>query len=328
MKAVVLAAGLGHRLEPFTRHLAKPMMPVANQPVMEHILRSLAASGIRDIFANLHYRPDDLRGYFGDGSRWGVSLQWFLEPELTGPAGAVLRFAEALDEVEPTLVVSGDALHDIDLNALVALHREKGAMLTVVLRKVQDPGRFGVATAAPDGRIVSFTEKPDVPRDGWGLVSAGIYCVSAACLKRIPRGVPYDFGRHLIPALAAEGAAVYGFVTEAYWMDIGSPEALRQTNLDAITGRVRVALPGASSAPGVLVEPDAFIASSAKLTGPVLVGREARIHEGAELIGPAVVGPGAELGEGSYVSQSVLLAKARVPAGGYLVGGLMGARPL
>ncbi len=326
MKAVVLAAGRGLRLTPFSDWYAKPLMPVVNRPVMEHTLHCLRKIGIREVYSNLHYKADELQAYFGNGSRLGVSLTWRLEPTLTGPAGGAVLFSDCLGD-DDSIVISGDALHDIDLLQLAEFHRHHGAILTVAMKRVPDPGRYGVGRLHEDGRVAAFAEKPDLPPGSTGLVSCGIYCVGPRALARIPRGVEYDFGRHLIPELAAEGAPVFGYETTAYWTDIGSPEALREANLDALRGLVNVEIPGVEREPGIFVQEDAVIDKGVTLRPPLLIGARSRIRHSARVIGPAVIGNDCEIGPKAYVSQSVLFPKSRLDPKMVLVGGLLGAPP-
>ena len=325
MKTVILAAGLGRRLEPFTRSLPKPLLPIVNRPVMEHIIRRLQSCGVETILSNLYHRPEEIRATFGDGSALGAHLSWKIEDRLSGPAGALLAFSEALAE-EDCLVVSGDACTDLDFACLIAQHRKRNAELMVVLKQVQDPGRFGVATLDGEGRIVDFVEKPPIPPEETGLVSCGIYCVSAACRRRIPPGSVYDFGADLIPAMAREGAAVHGFVTQDYWIDVGTPAMLRRANLDVLTGRCRLELPGVEIAPDIRREDELAQPIPTCWEGPLLLGRAVEVGTGAELKGPVVVGDNVRIGANAYVSGSVLLPGAQLSPGDCLLDGILGQK--
>jgi len=325
MKAVVLAAGLGRRLGPLTRSIAKPMMPVANRPVMESIIRRLSEQGFHEIFSNLYHYSDGIRAYFGDGSKWDVSITWRIEHQLTGPAGGVAAFDDLLSNEEDILVISGDALHDIDLRELVSFHQQRNALLSVVMKQVPHLGRYGVGVVDSHDRIIKFIEKPSIDSPLVGLVSCGIYCVSQSLLARIPRGVLYDFGTDLIPELAARGEAVFGFETQSYWKDIGTLAEFRLANLDAIAGNVHMNLPGEKRSDGIFVEPGCRIATDVKMVPPILIGNNTIIENGIHLVGPLVIGPCAVVGKNSYISHSVILQGTRVLPGTFLVEGLIGS---
>lgn len=324
MKAIVLAAGIGSRLYPFTTSIAKPMMPIANRPVMEHILRNLQGCGFDEIFSNVFYRPDEIMTYFGNGADWKVSLQWKQQPALTGPAGGAAIFADLLEPEETLVVVSADALHDIDLRDLVDFHLRHQALLSVVMKQVHHPQRYGVGRLDEQQRIIAFAEKPELSHQEMGLVSCGIYCLNASLLRLVPPGRVYDFGADLIPELAAQKKAVFGFETHAYWRDIGSLSEFYQANLDAICGNVRLILPGACPNDGVYVEEGASLAPDVILVPPILIGASTVIHAGTRIVGPAVLGASVIVGEHSYIERSVILDGAHVPPYSALVEGLIG----
>ncbi len=324
MKAVVLAAGKGTRLSPLTHYKAKPMVPVANRPVMEHIIENLHKNGIRNIFSNLYYRPADIMGYFGDGSRWDVSIHWIVEEQLTGPAGGVATFANFLEDEEMIIVLSGDALHNIDLQALADFHKNHNALLSVVMKKVVNPGRYGVGSVDQDNRIVRFVEKPAVDPASQGLVSCGIYCLSKDLVKRIPQGVVYDFGADLIPALAAANEAVFCFETSSYWKDIGTFAELRQANLDVVAEKTGVSVPGNENRQGVFIEAGAVIDADVEIVPPVLIGKGSRIGKNVYLIGPLVLEASVIVEEGAYISNSVVLEGTHLLPGTMVIDGIMG----
>jgi NDP-sugar pyrophosphorylase family protein len=324
MKAVVLAAGKGTRLDPLTHSAAKPMMPIANRPIMQHIIERLHGEGFREIFANLYYRPDDIISYFGNGSAWNVSITWRTEAQLTGSAGGIMAFADLLEGEESILVVSGDALHDIDLRALMDFHASRAALLSVAMKRVLNPGRYGVGSIDKDKHIVRFEEKPLIDSFKEGLVSCGIYCLSSPLLKRIPRGMVYDFGADLIPELAGRNEEVFCFEVESYWRDIGNLTELRLANLDAAAGRVQLHIPGEKKKDGVYIEYGAVIGPDVEVVPPVLIGEYSRIERDTRLVGPIVVGPHVTVGKGSYISRSVLLQRSHIPPRAIIVDGLVG----
>lgn len=317
MKAVILAGGAGTRLRPLTETRPKPMVPVANRPLLEHTVRLLRRHGFRELVMTLHYHPWVIQEHFGDGSRWGVSIAYSVEREALGTAGGVRRAADLLGGAlgETVLVISGDALTDIDLTGLVAYHRSRGAAFTMALGRVADASQFGVASLAPDGRLVRFAEKPGRGEAFSDLVNTGIYVMESRVLGLVPAGEAWDFSRQLIPALLARGEAVFGWPAAGYWCDVGTPERYLQANFDALAGQVALEMPGGLLGAGIRVGADADIHPGALLQGPLLVGEGAVIGAGARVGGYALIGPGCTIGAGAVVRRAVVWAGAYVGAG-------------
>lgn len=236
MKAMIMAAGVGTRLHPLTKDIPKPMVPIAGRPLMEHIVYLLRSHGFTDLVANLHYLPEKIQNYFGDGLRFGVKLKCSYEPELMGTAGGVKNNQEFLDAT--FVVVSGDALTDINLEAFLRFHKQKGAMASIALKPMEEVERFGVVIIDSEGRITSFQEKPKKEEALSNLVNTGIYIFEPEIFDYIPTGEVYDFGKHLFPRLAAERAPFYGYVTEDYWCDVGNLEAYSKAQKDVEQGKV------------------------------------------------------------------------------------------
>jgi mannose-1-phosphate guanylyltransferase/phosphomannomutase len=237
--AIVLAAGEGTRLRPLTLDRPKPMVPLAGRPALEWVLRWLRHYGVGEVYINLHYRPEAIRDYFGDGASLGLRITYNEEREILGTAGGAAQFCDRVAGV--VLVCYGDVLSDLDLDALLARHRAWGAAATLALYRVPDPWTRGVVDLAPDGRVVGFREKP--PREACPPatpVNAGIFALDAAVLRGIPRDRPSDFGRDLFPALLAAGAPLYGWESGAYVLDFGTLEQYRQAEEDVRAGRVRL----------------------------------------------------------------------------------------
>lgn len=314
MKAIVLAGGEGRRLGGIAEHLPKPMVTVLNEPLLEHTLRQLEGVGATDVYVNLYHRPGSIVEYLG--RRTGSArVHHEVEVALTGPAGgAALFLPEVLNEPN-VLVLSGDACQNVDLKAFVRFHERRGAELSVVMKPVTDAGRFGVARLDDSARVVGFEEKPNCRRHEEHLVSCGIYCVSPRVLERVPKGRVYDFGRDIIPLMAAGGGAVYGFVTDAVWLDVGSSAELLRANLQALSTGAPYPVPGRAVGRGIFAQGEVDVCSTAELYGPVLLGAGARVAEGVVIYGPSVIGPGARLERSSRVERSTLLAGARLSPG-------------
>jgi mannose-1-phosphate guanylyltransferase/mannose-1-phosphate guanylyltransferase/phosphomannomutase len=329
MKAMVLAAGLGTRLRPITYAMPKPMVPVLNRPVMEHAARLLARHGFAEAIANLHWFPETIEGHFGDGSAFGIDLSYSREEQLLGTAGGVRNAGGFLGD--SFLVVAGDALTDIDFEAMRKFHDSHDGVATVATKRVPDTDQYGVVIAGGDGRIQGFQEKPDPAEALSDLANTCIYMFRAEVFDFFPTpGTskaagpedPDDFAdwaMDVFPALLEGDAPFYSHEIGAYWNDIGNLDELRQGNLDALRGEVAVD-PGAPEvADGIR---SASPLTSAEVTAPALVGERVELGEGVRIEGPAIVGDGCRIGDGAIVRDSILLEGAEVPARGILVGGI------
>jgi mannose-1-phosphate guanylyltransferase len=319
MKAMLLAAGLGTRLRPLTYELPKPMVPILGRPVMEHILRLLALHGFDDVIANLHYFPDLIRSRFGDGSEYGLRLAYSFEPELMGTAGGVRNAREHFGD-ETFLVISGDALTDIDLTALMKTHEEKGGIATLALKRVDDPREFGVVIVAEDGRIQGFQEKPDPAEALSNLGNCGIYVFEPEIFDYFPEPDFVDWAMDVYPKLLEQDVSFYGHEFPQYWNDVGSLEEYRQGNFDALTGAVETHMPADADGPTV---PD-----TAEVEGPVFIGEGCEIAAGVRLTGPVVIGEGARIGENSALRDTIVWPRTEVDPGTVLIGAIAGERPL
>ena len=230
MKAMIMAAGQGTRLLPLTADTPKPMLPIGGKPLIEHIISLLREHDFTEIIANLHYLPDKIRDYFGDGSRFGVKLFYSPEPELLGTAGGVRRCTWFL--AETFLVISGDALTNIDLTSFYEYHLRKGALATIALKKVQEVSQYGVVITDNEGRINQFQEKPKHEEAFSDLANTGIYIFEPEILNLIPEMEFYDFGKQLFPLLVDQQQKFYGWKTDCYWCDIGAIDIYQQAKLD------------------------------------------------------------------------------------------------
>jgi mannose-1-phosphate guanylyltransferase len=317
MKAMLLAAGLGTRLRPLTYEVAKPMVPVLGTPVMEHILRLLAKHGFDDVIANLHHFPEQIEGRFGDGSQWGVRLSYSYERELLGTAGGVRNVRDHFGD-ETFLIVSGDALTDIDLSALWRRHQEAGGIGTLALRRVEDPSELGVVILTDERRIQGFQEKPNPAEALSDLGNCGIYVFEPGIFDYFPERDFVDWAQDVFPALLERDVPFYGHEIADYWNDIGSISEFRQGNFDALAGEVRVELDTSR------LDPDADWVEEP----PVYVGERCKIGSGVRLTGPVVLGDGCKLGERATIKDSVLWPGTEVASNGVLIGAVAGTGPL
>lgn len=317
MKAVIMAGGEGTRLRPLTCNLPKPMVPILNRPMMEHIINLLKKHEITEIANTLWYLPDDVTAYFGDGSRFGVSMNYYVEDKPLGTAGSVKNAGEFLDET--FIVVSGDSLTDIDLTQAVQFHRDRNAVATLVLTRVSNPLNYGVVITDGAGRITQFLEKPSWSQVFSDTVNTGIYVLEPEVLELYERGQNFDFSRDLFPRLLKEGAPIYGYVAEGYWSDVGSLEVYHGAQQDCLDGKVQIQLPQAYS-PGVYIEKDVVVAEGAEIVGPAYIGRGVRISDGVFLGPYSVIGPYSQLDYGASIKRSTLWSGVQIGSGCQLRG--------
>jgi mannose-1-phosphate guanylyltransferase len=309
VKAVILVGGEGTRLRPLTIHRPKPMQPVANRPFMEHVFRHLKAHGVTDIILSMCYLPGVIQEYFGDGSAFGVHLVYVTEEQALGTAGAV-KNVEAqgyLDTDEPLFVLNGDILTDLDLGAMLAFHRERGALGTIALTPVEDVRAYGLVECDGAGRVQRFIEKPrSLEGITTNLINAGTYILEPAALRLAPSNQFYQFEQGLFPSLLAEGDALFGYPSDVYWLDIGTPEKYKTANVDMLLGRVYGCLEGEQRAKGVWVGAGCEIDPGAELIGPVVLGKRCTVGAGARLVGPVVLGDGCQVGPDVQLERAVL----------------------
>lgn len=318
-----MAAGLGTRLRPLTDFLPKPMVPIANRPVLHHLLNLLARHDIREVGINIHVFPELLKAYFGDGSALGMSIQWSEEAVLLGTAGGTKKLEDYWGR-EPILVTSGDGLHDVDVTALIGHHRRTGGLATLAVKPVDDPSAYGVVILDRDTRVRGFQEKPHRDEARSDLANCGVYVIEPELLDRIPADIQYDFGTDVWPALVAAGEPVYAYTTMAYWNDVGGLDELRNSILDAVSGRVRIDVPGTEVGPGVWAEAGCRIDPSASVEGPVVLGRNVVIEAGAAIRGPAALGADSRVGKGAAIRSAALLPGSVVPDEGLAIAGIFG----
>ncbi|HSO04804.1 MAG TPA: sugar phosphate nucleotidyltransferase, partial [Candidatus Limnocylindrales bacterium] len=323
MRAVVMAGGEGTRLRPLTTNVPKPLLPVVGEPIMGHVLRLLNRHGIEQAVVTVQYLAASIRSYFGDGDEYGVRLSYATESMPLGTAGSVKNAEQGLAG-EPFLVVSGDALSDIDLTALVAFHHQTGAMVTVALARKPNVIEFGNVITAEDGRIERFIEKPT-----WGevfsdTVNTGIYVMAPEVLDLVPADTKVDWSADIFPKLIASGEAIYGYVTEGYWEDVGTIANYLSVQGDVLRGRVDTHVGGFEVAPQVWLGEGAVVDPGARLESPCFVGAHARVET------DCVVGPGTVLGSnvvlrrGARVVGSVLDTSVYVDAGSEVTSALIG----
>ncbi|HDP70256.1 MAG TPA: mannose-1-phosphate guanyltransferase [Actinobacteria bacterium] len=316
MKAVVMAGGEGTRLRPITSNQPKPMVPIVNKPIIEFIIEHLKKHNIKDIVATLQYLPRVIKSYFADGEELGVNLSYAIEEAPLGTAGSVKNAEEYLDDT--FVVISGDALTDINLAEVVNFHKKNKAMVTITLKRVENPLEFGIVITDKKGRVEKFLEKPS-----WGevfsdTINTGIYILEPEVFKYIPKDKPFDFSKELFPFLLKSGFPIYGYIADGYWCDVGDIEQYVQAHRDILDGKVDINVPGIKMEDNIWINEGAVIDPDAEIQGPAIIGHDSKIEAGTvigkySVIGSNVIVRGNAkihrtiIGENSYIGSNVTL---------------------
>ncbi|WP_368504756.1 sugar phosphate nucleotidyltransferase [Alkalihalophilus sp. As8PL] len=304
MKGVIMAGGKGTRLRPLTCQLPKPMVPLLQKPVMQYSIELLKQHGITEIAVTVHYLPDEIRDYFGDGQEFGVHLTYFEETEPLGTAGSVKQAEAFLDE--PFIVVSGDALTDFDLQAGIDFHEEKDALVSIFMKQVPCPLEFGVIMTNQDDEIVRFLEKPSLSEVFSDTVNTGIYVMDPSIFTYIEADKPVDFSKDVFPKVLEEKAGIYGYAAKGYWSDIGNLDQYRQAHMDLLNRDVRATIAGSEIQPGVWVNEFATIEEGADIQGPAFIGTHSTIRSHAKLDEYSVVGRDSIISDFATIKRSVV----------------------
>lgn len=311
MKAVVMAGGEGSRLRPITANRPKPLVPVGNVPIMEHILGLLRRHGITDVVATLHYLADEIQSYFDDGADCGVHLAYSIEDTPLGTAGSVKKAEHELNQ-ETFLIVSGDALTDCDLSKAIEFHRAKGSLATLILYRVPDPLEFGVVITDDDGKIVRFLEKPSWSEVFSDTVNTGMYILEPEIFDTMLQGKSYDWSHDVFPQLLAEGKPLYGYVMDDYWCDVGTLQQYREAQEHLLSGRVQVPISGTQIQPGVWIGANTVIDPGATIIPPVCIGRNTKVKNGAR------IGPYTTIGDNTLVEEGANVERSAIWEGAYI----------
>ncbi len=314
---MVLAAGLGTRLRPLTNEITKPMVPVLDRPVMAHIVDLLDRHGFDETIANLHYFPDSIKRYFGE------RLSYRVEEDLLGTAGGVRACADFFGS-DAFVVISGDALTDIDLGAFAVRHREAGGIATLAVKKVTETREYGVVLHDRDGRITGFQEKPDPEEALSDLGNCGIYIFEPEIFDYFPERPFVDWAQDVFPTLLENGIPFHMHEVREYWNDVGSLSELRQGTFDALRGELRLQVEGEEIAPGVIVAGGSPVPESAEVEGPAWIGRDVEIGDRVRLMGPVVLGDGARVGERAQLRSSIVFPGTSVAPGAIMIGAIAG----
>ena len=305
MRAVLMAGGSGTRLRPLTCDLPKPMVPILNRPIAQHIINLLRRHNISEIIATLHYLPDVMRDYFQDGSDFGVQMTYAVEEDQPlGTAGCVKNVAELLDET--FIVISGDSITDFDLTAAIQFHKQKRSKATIVLTSVPNPIEFGVVILDEDNRINRFLEKPSSSEIFSDTVNTGTYILEPEVLEYLPFNQEMDFSKDLFPLLLEKGEPIFGYVADGYWCDVGHLDAYREAQYAALYQRVKLDFDYTERSPGLWVGQNTHIDATAHIETPVLIGHNCRIGARAQVSSGTVIGDNVIVGTDADLKRPII----------------------
>ena len=317
-----MAGGEGTRLRPLTSNQPKPMVPIVGKPCMEHILELLQQHGFDEVIVTLAFLPQAIRSYFGDGESLGLKIEYSVEESPLGTAGSVRLASGKLDDT--VLVISGDALCDLDLGKLGAFHRERQAAVTIGLKSVENPLEFGIVVADEEGRIERFLEKPSWGQVFSDTINTGIYVLEPEVLEHVPTDRPYDFSKELFPHLLELGRPLYGMVCDGYWQDIGNLDQFRQANFDALDGKVALNIPGMRLRGNIWIGEGVEIDDLEDVEGPAFVGNYCRISPQASIGPHSVLSASVTLREGARTVRSVIDANTHIGRSALVEGAVLG----
>ena len=333
MKAMILAAGKGTRVRPITHTIPKPMIPILQKPVMEFLLELLREHGFTEIMVNVSHLAEEIENYFRDGQRFGVEIAYSFEGRIEdgeligdamGSAGGLKKIQNFQHFFDDTFVVlCGDALVDLDLTEAVKRHKAKGALASLITKRVprEQVSSYGVVVTDEDGRVRSFQEKPEVDEAASDMINTGIYIFEPEVLDFVPSDQAFDIGSDLFPKLVAAGAPFYALPMEFEWVDIGKVPDYWQAIRSVLQGQVRqVKIPGKEVRPGIYAGLNvAANWDQINVTGPIYVGGMTKIEDGATIIGPAMIGPNCHICEDATIDNSIIFDYSRIGAGVRLV---------
>lgn len=321
MKAIIMAGGEGSRLRPLTCDLPKPMVPLMNKPIMEHIIELLKKHGITEIGITLMYLPQKIKDYFGDGSNFGVNLHYFIEDSPLGTAGSVKNAGKFLDDT--FVVISGDALTDMDLTNAVKFHKEKQSLATLVLYKVDVPLEYGVVVTDENGLITRFLEKPSWSEVFSDTANTGTYILEPEALDYFEMGQKFDFSQDLFPLILKDKKPLYGYTVSGYWCDIGDLRAYLQAHYDVLDGKIKLNIPGSEISPGVWVGTGTEIHPEAEINGPCVIGNNCKIEKSVVIENFSILGNNNVIEENVSIKKSITWNNCSIQFGSELRGSIL-----
>ncbi len=322
MKALILLGGLGTRLRPVTCKTPKPMMPILNRPALTYQLELLKKHKIKEVIFCLNYLHKNFKKFFGTGKNLGLKINYIKEKIPLGTGGAIKNAEKFITGT--TIIFNGDILTDVNLQQVIKFHKTKKAVLTIVLVRVKDPTIYGLVETDNTGRILRFLEKPSWDEVTCNTINAGIYIFEPELLHYIPKGINYSVERGLFPLLLEKKKPVYGFISNSYWLDIGTIEKYLQAHHDILKGELKVSLPGKKLQNNVWVEKNVKIGSHINFDGKIVVGENTKIDDYVQLIGTISIGKNCHIRKGVIISDSVILDNTIIEEGAKIENSLIG----
>ncbi len=314
MKAVILVGGQGTRLRPLTINTPKAMVPVLNTPFLEHVIHHLSRHNVREITLALSHLAQPIKDYFGDGSRFGVRLNYVLEETPLGTAGAVKNTERSERYLDETfLVLNGDIITDLDITAMLDSHRQRRSKATIALTPVDDPTSYGLIETDAKGRVTRFLEKPGWSQVTTNMINAGTYIIEPDVMASIPPRTKFSFEHELFPLFLEQDEPIYAYPSSAYWIDIGTPEKYLRLNKDLLSGKSTQYAPG--SGVRVVIGDKCHIHPTAEITAPVVIGDNCAIGQGVRLTGPVVIGSGSVILDNAVITESVIWQAVNIGSG-------------
>ena len=304
MQGVALVGGQGTRMQPLTFRTPKPLLPLAQRPLIWHTIERCKAAGIDHLVLSTGYMPELFERRLGSSCE-GVRLTYVHESESLGTAGGVKNCEDYLGET--FVVFNGDVLTSLDIGPMIEFHQERGAVATIFLTEVEDPSAYGVVPTSATGEVIDFIEKPEAGEAPTNFINGGVYVLERSVLDRIPTGIACSFEREVFPSLLQEGAPVMGYKSQCYWLDVGTPAKYLQAHEDLLSSKLHLQPPGTERDGGIFVIGDAYISSEAEVIGPVVLGEGAHIGASVSIKGPVSVGPRTRIEGPTEITRSVFL---------------------
>jgi mannose-1-phosphate guanylyltransferase len=311
LKGVILAGGKGTRLRPLTYTRAKPMLPLVNKPFMEYFIQRLKSFGIDEIILSTGYLPGDFSHYFGNGERFGVDLRYVTEDAPLGTCGAVKNVEKYLDD-EPFCVFNGDILTGLDLKDMISYHKEKKADITISLVPVEDPTAYGLVPIDSEGKVKEFLEKPSQDEIVTNLINAGTYIIERHILRHVPEGENYSFERELFPKVLKLGYKIYGFVSDAYWLDVGTPEKYMAAHIDILDRKVPFDFPDKRVYPNIYIGERSKYSKENLPVGPIVIGNNTELAQGVQVMPFSIIGSNCRISEGASIGGSIIFDNCKI----------------
>jgi len=312
MKAVILVGGLGTRLRPLSINTPKSMMPVANMPFIEFVIRRLQQHGIKGIILAISHLAEPIKKYIGNGSRFGVCVNYAVEETALGTAGAVKNAEQYLD-YESFVVLNGDIFTDLDLSAMVSLHRQRRAKITIALTPVVDPTHYGLIETDIKDRVIRFLEKPSREQITTNMINAGTYIMETEVLNSIPKKKMFSFEHEVFPPLLQKGEPIYAFTSSSYWMDIGTPQKYHQLNRDLLNGQSNQF--SFNNDNRIFIGKNAIVHDTVEISDSAVIGNNCSVSQNVKLNGAVVIGANNIIGAGAKIEDSIIWHNTEIESG-------------